>query len=85
MKLAVNISYRKTENGLGMIYNKIEGTLFELNETATSIVDLIVKNSELTADGIAEELARVYDASLELITEEVKDTISEFIEFGVFE
>lgn len=85
MKLAANVSYRKTENGLGMIYNKVEGTLFELNETATAIIDLIVGNSELTANGIADELAIVYEASLELIIEEVKDTISEFIEFGVLE
>lgn len=85
MKFRSNISLRKIESGLIMIYDKIEGTLFELNETASMIAEMIYNDHTLSIEQIVASILDVYDVERTVAYSEVKETINEFIEYGVLE
>ena len=83
MKFIDDISLRETELGLVMLYHKSEGTLFELNETASIIAKEIAANKDVKVSDIAEKMIEMYDAEKTVITEEIQNTIEEFVEYGI--
>lgn len=85
MKFIQDVSLRKTGEGLAMIYHKSEGTLFELNETATAIAELIAQDETMTVQTITNQLQQIYDASEHEIRQEVDGILAEFIEYGILE
>ncbi len=82
IKFIENISIRETNNKLIMVYHKIEGTLFELNETGSDIVRVIQKGVKSSED-IVKLLMEVYDATYEEMLEEVNSFLKEFIEYKI--
>ena len=82
MRFIDDISYRKTENGLVMLYHKKEGTLLELNETATAIAELLHSGVD-DVDAIIKSLQEIYESDFETIQQDVLDTISEFVEYKI--
>lgn len=84
MSFIDDISMRKTDNNLTMLYHKKEGTLFELNETASQIADIIA--SGITdMKQVANLLAGEYDSDYEDILDDVESIFGEFKEYGIIE
>lgn len=83
MKFIEDVSLRETGLGLAMLYHKSEGTLFELNETASMIAKEIMINKDIAVIDIAEKMVEIYDAEKAMIIKEIESTIEEFVEYGI--
>ena len=88
MKIKEGIVIQKIEEeyiliDTGIIEPTFSG-MVKLNETSKFIVDLLMKQ-DLEEEDIVNELAKVYDASKEELTEAVHDFIKELKKVSIFE
>lgn len=85
MRFVDDVVLRKTNNDLIMIYHKVNGTLFELNETSSYIVDLIMNNTKSKEDLLIRALSEFQCEDSSSVEKDINDVIQELTDYGVIE
>lgn len=80
--LAENVVKRSTTNALSMLFDRRKGVMYELNETASAVVDLL-NGGVCTIEDITDDLAKQFDAPPDEITDDVTRMIADFTEAGL--
>lgn len=80
--LADNIVKRSTTNDLSMLFDRDKGVMYELNESASAVVDLLHRGVTTVTD-LVSALAEQFDASAEEITEDVRGMLADFADAGL--
>ncbi len=70
---------RKTTSGLTMLFDRAKGVMYELNESASAIVELLGSSPTPVRD-IVDTLCDQFDAPREDITADVERFVDEFVE-----
>ncbi|WP_169816345.1 HPr-rel-A system PqqD family peptide chaperone [Nocardia miyunensis] len=73
---------RKTTSGLTMLFDRAKGVMYELNETASAIVE-VLGPEPMEVDAIVEALCAQFDAPADEITDHVEQFIVDFVEAGM--
>jgi Coenzyme PQQ synthesis protein D (PqqD) len=82
--LAAHVVCRNTSGPLRMLFDRDKGVMYELNESASSIVGMLAEG-EQTLDELLDALAQDYDASHDTLTEDVTLLIKDFRSAGLVE
>ncbi len=67
--------------GEAIVYNAPRGEAYRINSTALDVLKLC--DGERTVDEIIEKMAEIYDISLDVLKEDVREIIEKFAELGV--
>jgi hypothetical protein len=77
-ELAENAVRRSTTAGLTMLFDRRKGVMYELNETASAVIELL-GGGAATTDELVSGLAEQFEASIEEIRSDVLKMIEDFI------
>ncbi|BCL16667.1 HPr-rel-A system PqqD family peptide chaperone [Micromonospora sagamiensis] len=80
--IADHVVCRQTNTDLRMLFDRQKGVMYELNETASSVV-AILERSATTAEQISEELSEEFDAPRDEIRASVDEMLSDFENAGL--
>lgn len=80
LKLSHNYKFRKESSG-GLLFNNVTWDTKKLNSTGLNILQFL--NGELTPNGIAAELGKLYGIASELILPDVEQFLCILQSFGV--
>ncbi len=80
-RLGENIVFRNTRPDLIMAFDKANGVMYELNDTATSVLKLIDGSRDI--DGILTCLLDEFDAGSEELKADVESIINRFVEVSI--
>lgn len=80
LKLSDNYKFRKEFSG-GLLFNKVTWDTKKLNDTGLIILQFL--NGELTSNGIATKLSKLYGIASELILPDVEQFLRTLQSFGV--
>lgn len=80
--LAENVVKRSTTNELSMLFDRRKGVMYELNETASAVVDLLHGGTGALDDLVA-ALVEQFDAPVEEITDDVSRMLADFTDAGL--
>lgn len=80
LKLSNNYKFRKESSG-GLLFNNVTWDTKKLNGTGLNILQFL--NGELTPNGIAAELGKIYGIASELILPDVEQFLCILQSFGV--
>jgi hypothetical protein len=84
VRIAPHVVYRTTTTDLKMLFDRDKGVMYELNETASSIVALLQASPQRPAD-LVDALSSEYAVSRDDITEDVGQFVADFLGAGVLE
>ncbi|WP_280369728.1 HPr-rel-A system PqqD family peptide chaperone [Nocardia wallacei] len=73
---------RTTTSGLTMLFDRAKGVMYELNESASALVELL-GTDPVTASEIVDALCAQFDAPEDDIAADVEQFIREFVEAGM--
>jgi Coenzyme PQQ synthesis protein D (PqqD) len=82
--LAGHVVCRSTSGPLRMLFDRDKGVMYELNESASSIVGMLAEGSQ-TLDELLDALAQDYDAPHGTLAEDVTLLIEDFRSAGLVE
>ncbi len=74
--------YRQTNAGLTMLFHRTKGVMYELNESASAVIDILSTGPQ-SWDEIIAALLNQFDAPREEIETDVRTFIDEFTEAGL--
>lgn len=80
--LAEHIVCRKTNSDLRMLFDRDKGVMYEMNETASAIIDFIT-HEPASADEVASALAERFDGPPDEIRADVKLLLTDFADAGL--
>jgi len=81
-RLAGHIVCRETNTELRMLFDRSKGVMYELNETASAIVELLEANPA-TAKELVISLAEEFDANDDEIRGDVERLLADFFDAGL--
>ncbi|GLZ28221.1 hypothetical protein Lesp02_04110 [Lentzea sp. NBRC 105346] len=81
-RLAENVVRRSTTTGLSMLFDRRKGVMYELNETASAVVDLLDAGTD-TLERVVTALAEQFDAAPEEISGDVQRMLADFTDGGL--
>jgi len=84
LKLKPNVTSRPTNLNLIMLFDREKGVMYELNETASSIVSIILSEPKSSLE-IVEIISKDYNADANQISEDVKEFLDDFIKAALIE
>jgi len=84
VRIAPHVVYRTTTTNLKMLFDRNRGVMYELNETASSIVALLQAGLQRTTD-LVDALSSEYRVDKADIAEEVSQFVTDFLGSGVLE
>lgn len=84
VQIAQHVVYRTTTTDLKMLFDRNKGVMYELNETASSIVALLQASPQRPHELVA-ALSSVYRVSHDDIAEDVGRFVTDFLSAGVLE
>lgn len=82
VELSSHAVCRETNNGLVMLFDRKKGVMYELNETAAVIIQLLNKGPHDRSELVA-ALTDEFDATPEEIEGELVPFLSDFLEAGL--
>jgi hypothetical protein len=82
--LAAHAICRNTSGALRMLFDRDKGVMYELNESASSVVGLLAERSQ-TLDELLDALAQEYDAQHDTLAEDVTLLVEDFRTAGLVE
>ncbi|MBB2988530.1 PqqD family protein [Terracoccus luteus] len=82
LALADGVSFRQTNTGLVMLFNRVSGIMYELNETAAEIAK-IVADGATRLDELVDRMCVAFDGDSALIGEDTRRFVSDFIKLGI--
>ncbi len=77
--MAPKVVCRQTNSGLRMLFNPESGVMYELNETASDVVAVLIELQPASVDGIAARLVEMYDAPPGEVREAVEELMTDFV------
>ncbi|ONI91741.1 hypothetical protein ALI22I_07695 [Saccharothrix sp. ALI-22-I] len=81
-ELAEHVVRRPTTSGLTMLFDRRKGVMYELNETASAVVDLLAEGTDGN-DELVTALAEQFDADPEEIRGDVQAMLADFTSDGL--
>jgi len=84
LRLKSNVTSRPTNLNLIMLFDKEKGVMYELNETASSIISILA-SSPKNVQEIIEIIGKDYNSENNQIAEDVEEFIADFITSGLVE
>ena len=81
-QLSGDVVCRQTNSDLRMLFDRRKGVMYELNETASAVVEQLIKGPA-TAEGITAALQLEFEAPVEEIAPDVEQLLTEFADAGV--
>lgn len=82
-RIAPNVVCRQTSSGLRMLFNHESGVMYELNDTASDIVSIIIELQPVALDAIAERLVQIFDVSPDEAREATEELLDDFVAAAV--
>lgn len=80
--LADNVVCRNTNSSLRMLFDREKGVMYEMNETASAVIDLITQQPA-TAEELAAALEERFDGPPEEIRADVERMLADFADAGL--
>lgn len=80
--LAEHVVCRKTNSDLRMLFDRDKGVMYEMNETASAIIDLITQKPAST-DEVAAALEEHFDGPPGEIRADVERLLADFADAGL--
>jgi|YNPMSStandDraft_2_1061718.scaffolds.fasta_scaffold10510_2 PqqD family protein of HPr-rel-A system len=77
-KLAEHVTYRSTNSELKMLFDRQHGVMYELNETASRIIELL-NESPCSIDVLVQRLAEEYEVDLEDLRTDIERFLNDFV------
>jgi len=84
LQLKPNVTSRPTNLNLIMLFDKEKGVMYELNETASSIISTLTSTPK-NIEEIIEIIGKDYNDDKNQIAEDIKEFIADFITTGLLE
>lgn len=81
-RLADQVVCRQTNSDLRMLFDRRKGVMYELNETASAVVEQLDRRP-MALDGLVEVLLADFDAPVDEIREDIERLLAEFSEAGI--
>lgn len=81
-QLSDGVVCRKTTGDLRMLFDRRKGVMYELNETASAVVEHLT-TAPATTDHLVASLEREFDAPLEEIRGDVERLLADFVDAGL--
>ena len=81
-KLADHVTCRETTNGLNMLFDRNRGVMYELNETASSIVGRLNAGPQ-TIDQLLQALAEEYADDADDMRDDTRQLLDDFVDAGL--
>jgi hypothetical protein len=81
-QLAEDVVKRSTTNGLSMLFDRSKGVMYELNETASTVVEMLGTGSH-TVEALLGPLTEQFDAPAEEIAEDIGKMLEDFTDAGL--
>lgn len=81
-RLAEQVVCRQTNTELRMLFDRSKGVMYEMNESASAIVEILEREGA-TAEGLTASLADEFDAPVEDIQADVDRTLADFLDAGL--
>ncbi|KWX03435.1 hypothetical protein TH66_11020 [Carbonactinospora thermoautotrophica] len=82
--LASHVVCRNTSGSLRMLFDRDKGVMYELNESASSVVGLLAERPQ-TLEELLDALTQEYDAPRNVLAEDVALLIEDFRNAGLVE
>ena len=73
---------RKTNSELGMLFDRGKGVMYEMNETASAIIELL-SQAPASPGELAQALAETFDAPPGEIKDDVERLLADFADAGL--
>lgn len=80
--LADNVVCRKTNSDLRMLFDRDKGVMYEMNETASAIIDIITQQPAST-DEVTAALEEHFDGPSGVIRADVERLLADFADAGL--
>ncbi|MBI1758785.1 MAG: HPr-rel-A system PqqD family peptide chaperone [Actinobacteria bacterium] len=81
-RLADHLVCRQTNSELRMLFDRRNGVMYELNESASAVVALLSKEPA-TAETLSTELLDEFDGPADEVLADVDRMLSDFVEAGM--
>lgn len=80
--LADGVSFRQTNTGLVMLFNRVTGIMYELNETATEIAKLIA-DGPICEDEVVDRMCSSFVGNSGEVEQETRRFLNDFLKLGI--
>lgn len=80
--LAEHVVCRHTNSELRMLFDRRRGVMYELNETASAVVDTL-EGGAITAEALYSELLDAFDVSSDVLRVDVDRMLQDFRDAGL--
>lgn len=80
--LADNVVCRNTNSSLRMLFDREKGVMYEMNETASAVIELLAQQPA-TAEELAAAMDERFDASAGEIQADVERMLADFADAGL--
>jgi hypothetical protein len=80
--LAEDVVCRRTNSELRMLFDKRKGVMYELNETASAVVETL-ERGPVEAETMYAELQAVFDVPADVLREDVDRLLTDFRDAGI--
>lgn len=81
-QLSNDVVCRQTNSDLRMLFDRRKGVMYELNETASAIIEQLIKGPT-TVEGIVAALELEFEAPAEEIAPDVEQLLANFVDAGL--
>ena len=80
--IAEHVNLRQTNASMRIMFDRNEGVMYELNETASAVMEILEKGSA-NIDSIAEAIALQFEGQLEDFKPEIDSLLKDFVGNGL--
>lgn len=81
-RLAEHVVCRKTNTELRMLFDRSKGVMYELNESASSVVE-ILEREPASLDSLTFSLQETFDATHDEVRSDVEQMLADFADAGL--
>ena len=82
LAFADGVSFRQTNTGLVMLFNRVTGIMYELNETAAEIAKVVV-DGPASVDGFVDRMRIAFDGDVDQVEDDTRRFVNDFINLGI--
>ena len=82
LAFADGVSFRQTNTGLVMLFNRVTGIMYELNETAAEIAK-VVADGPASVDGLVDRMRIAFDGDVDQVEDDTRRFVNDFINLGI--
>ncbi|MDQ1295241.1 MAG: hypothetical protein QG608_3126 [Actinomycetota bacterium] len=79
LSIAPGVVCRQTNSGLRMLFDPDSGVMYELNDTASEIVSLLIELQPTSAQAVADRMVEVFDAPADEVRQATHEFLADFV------